>query len=81
MADGMISDDPYEPQEIHLALTSGNNNENQHLKAMNVMWVTMENLLDPFVQCQEASTLSNEDWSTASVFAAVNSTYTVPQKW
>jgi hypothetical protein len=64
----MISDDPYEPQEIHLSLT-GDSTE------MKVMWNTMENLEEPYV---EYKAVSATEWMTAS---ATNSTYEVTQKW
>lgn len=66
----MISDDPMEPQEIHLSLT-GLPTE------MKVMWITMDNLLDPYVEYK--SLLADENcWIKAS---AINNTYEVPQNW
>jgi len=67
-----ISDDPYQPQEIHLALTD-------NISEMKVIWATMENLLDPFV---EYTSESNEWTAETTIRAtAVNYTYTVPQNW
>ena len=71
-----ISDDPYQPQEIHLALT---NNPSE----MKVMWATMENLENPFVQYQ--LNIPNMNWEENNKLikklTARNFTYTVPQKW
>jgi hypothetical protein len=66
-----ISDDPYQPQEVHLALTSD-------ITSMKVMFVTMQNLGNPFVQYR---TSLESDWKVAKVSNAVNYTYTVEQKW
>lgn len=65
-----ISDDPYEPQEIHLAITG-------LTSSMKAMWVTMKGLEDPFVEYIE----TGGDWSAAKQSAAISYTYTVPQKW
>lgn len=69
---GMISTDPYDPQEVHLALTGS-------LSEMKVMWVTMENLTNPFVEYTEA----HNDWTEDNTMTAnaVTSTYSVPQNW
>ncbi len=66
-----ISDDPYQPQEIHIAL--GND-----ISSMKVMWMTMENLGNPFVQYLP---VFEDNWKLAKSSAAVNYTYEVPQKW
>eukprot|EP01038_Epipyxis_sp_PR26KG_P007480 gene7480-10194_t len=68
-----ISDDPYEPQEIHISL--GNSTSKDSMK---VMWVTMKNLINPFVEY-----LPNElnEWKFSSKIGATNYTYTVPQNW
>ena len=72
----VISDDPYQPQEIHLALTNTSSE-------MKVMWATMENLENPFVEYQ--LTTPNIDWEESNrkimKLPATNWTYTVPQKW
>jgi hypothetical protein len=71
----MISDDPYQPQEIHLALTS-------KPSEMKVMWTTMENLENPVVQYQLNT--PNMNWENSrliSQLSAINYTYTVPKKW
>ena len=68
-----ISDDPFEPQEIHLAL-------GQDQSTMKVMWVTMQQALEePFVEYMAAG---ESDWAqSATVVSARNYTYEVPQKW
>ncbi len=66
-----ISEDPYAPQEIHLALHTEST-------GMNVMWVTMEELEKPIVQFMKAG---QENWDTSTSVAAATSTYTVPKKW
>jgi len=66
-----ISDDPLQPQEVHLALTKS-------IDVMNVMWVTMDKVSEPFVQYMPAG---ESDWSNAAVATALTSTYTVPKKW
>lgn len=68
--DGEISEDPFQPQEVHLSLT-GNVSE------MKVMWVTGEQLMDPFVEF----VLSTDDWSNSVKSSASSYTYTVPQYW
>lgn len=68
-----ISYDPYEPQEIHLALTDS-------LSEMKVMWTTMKNLENPFVEY----TRVENDWNDVNKVLkanAVNDTYTVPYNW
>ena len=65
----MISDDPYEPQEIHLALTGD-------FSEMRAMWVTGSPLQDPYVEYRPAS--GDAEWVRAS---ATTSTYRVPRKW
>ena len=68
-----ISDDPYQPQEVHLSLTA-------EPTSMKVMWVTMDTLQEAQVQYLPYSRLS-ANWNTASVRYATNQTYSVPQKW
>jgi hypothetical protein len=72
----MISDDPYQPQEIHLSLTNSSSE-------MKVIWVTMQNLENPFVEYQ--LTTSDMTWESSShriqSSKASNWTYSVPQKW
>lgn len=68
-----ISEDPYQPQEVHLALHAEST-------SMNVMWVTMESLENPSVQYREAAT-GEVDWQEASEANAEISTYRVPKKW
>jgi hypothetical protein len=68
---GMISMDPYTPQEIHLALTN-------QPSVMKVMFASMKNLEQPFVQFLPEGA---SDWTQATSAAATNYTYTVPQKW
>lgn len=67
-----ITNDPYQPQQIHLSITN-------NLNEMKVIWATMDNLIDPFV---EYTTNMNE-WieSSTSTVNAVNYTYEVPQNW
>lgn len=50
------------------------------MTSMNVMWTTMDYLIDPFV---EYKLLINDvdDWTSAVTTSAINYTYTVPQKW
>lgn len=69
---GHISDDPYQPQEVHLALT-GSPSE------MKVIWATMEGLQDPFVEYTKAT----NDWTpeTTKTVPASQYTYTVPENW
>jgi hypothetical protein len=66
-----ISEDPYMPQELHLALTADSTK-------MNIMWVTMEALDKPVVQYLPQG---ESDWAQAMSGEAVTSTYTVPKKW
>ncbi len=66
-----ISDDPYQPQEIHIAL--GND-----IASMKVMWLTMENLEKPIV---EYLPLYENNWKLAKTASAINYTYEVPVKW
>lgn len=66
-----ISDDPYQPQEVHLALTA-------NITSMKVMFVTMKNLENPFVQYRPSI---ESDWKVARISYAANYTYTVEQKW
>lgn len=66
----LISDDPFEPQEIHLSLT-GDATE------MKVMWITMDALAEPFVEYKAVDDSTGE-WLKA---AALNYTYEVPQNW
>ena len=66
-----ISDDPFQPQEVHLSLTD-------QISSMKVMWATAQNLLDPYVEYK----LSNaSDWNQAKRSSAFNFTYTVEKKW
>jgi hypothetical protein len=67
-----ISDDPYQPQEIHIAL--GN-----ELSTMKVQWVTMSELEKPVVEYQEDAKCA--DWTNAKSASASSYTYSVPQKW
>lgn len=66
-----ISDDPYQPQEVHLALTD-------QISSMKVMWATGQSLLDP---CVEYKLSIDEDWKLAKRAVAFNYTYTVEKKW
>lgn len=66
----MISDDPYQPQEVHLAITD-------NVDEMKVIWATMEGLSNPFVEYTGAS----NDWTSATSLSAKSYTYTVPEKW
>lgn len=66
----MISDDPMEPQEIHLSLT-GNPTE------MTVMWTTKGHLFDPYVEYKSA-VADDSGWLKSP---AVNYTYEVPMNW
>jgi hypothetical protein len=67
-----ISNDPYQPQEIHLALTSSPTE-------MKVIWATMDPLIDPFVEY----TANVNEWSEADTLigTALSYSYTVPQNW
>ena len=65
-----ISDDPFQPQELHLALTNSTS-------SMNVMFVTMQELTAPFV---EITATASPD-APATKLPATTSTYRVPQKW
>lgn len=67
----MISDDPYEPQEIHLSLT-GDETE------MKVMWLTDELLEDPFVEYRAKNSGADSPWERSP---AIHFTYEVPKKW
>ena len=67
----LISDDPFEPQEIHLSLT-GKPSE------MTVMWLTAQPLTTPLVEYRVPDCDDDGVWRTSE---AVTSTYTVPQKW
>ena len=65
-----ISEDPFQPQEVHLALTGS-------LSEMKVMWATMDGLQDPFVEY-----IAEDDTSgTWASQPATSDTYTVPQNW
>lgn len=66
-----ISLDPFQPQELHLALTPSPN-------AMKVMWVTMSKLLKPFAEYKLASDGDDKGWTVAT---AIDYTYEVPKKW
>lgn len=66
-----ISDDPFEPQELHLAYTNDPT-------SMKIIWVTMENLEKPFVQFMSAL---SDRWELAHIANAANYTYSVPAKW
>lgn len=77
----MISDDPYQPQEIHIAMTN-------KTTEMKVMWVTMSALEKPFVEYQLYNPINGDDldWDSTTnkrIFRqyAVNYTYSVPQNW
>jgi hypothetical protein len=67
-----ISSDPYDPQEVHLSLRDSKSE-------MKVMWVTMENLQNPFVEYTQSSNEWTDDSTKSS--KATTSTYTVPQNW
>jgi hypothetical protein len=69
---GTISNDPYQPQEVHLSLTGS-------LSEMKVMWASGDGLEAPFVEY----TSSANEWSDATTLteAATTDTYTVPQNW
>jgi hypothetical protein len=73
-----ITSDPFQPQELHIALTSD-------FSAMNVMFVTMQELQNSFVQwlpaADSAGAAADVDWSTAQQAPTATSTYRVPQKW
>lgn len=66
-----ISDDPFQPQELHLAYTNDPS-------SMKIMWVTMQGLEKPFVQYMSAV---SSKWELAKTKVAATSTYTVPEKW
>lgn len=66
-----ISYDPYQPQEVHLALT-GSEYE------MKVMWVTGSNLEAPYV---EYTLVTDDNWENSVIANATNFTYSVPQYW
>lgn len=66
-----ISDDPYQPQEVHIATTAD-------ISAMKVMWATMSGLDKPFV---EYVSERDGDWSKSKRVSALSYTYDVPQKW
>lgn len=66
-----ISDDPFQPQEVHLALTNDKT-------SMKVMWVTGSLLHKPMV---EYLPIDSDDWTKATTKPAKNFTYEVPQKW
>jgi hypothetical protein len=65
-----ISDDPYQPQEIHLSLLNDKS-------SMKVMFVTMSNLESPFAEYS----LNKNTWIRSEIVPAVNFTYRVEQKW
>lgn len=65
-----ISEDPFQPQEVHIALTGS-------LSEMKVMWVSMDGLQDPFV---EYAPLDDDSGLWASQ-PATTDTYSVPQNW
>ena len=67
-----ISSDPLDPQEVHISLTDSPNE-------MKVMWVTMDNLRNPFVEYTLATNTWTESNSMRSV--ATTDTYTVPMNW
>lgn len=67
----MISDDPYQPQEIHLAVTP-------YPSTMKVMWATSLPLTNPFV---EYVPYSSSSWDNSITVSATNFTYTVPEYW
>jgi hypothetical protein len=72
-----ISEDPFQPQEVHIALHTDSN-------AMNVMWVTMEELENPIVQYALKTDDEFIDWDKEDNIVtqiAVPSTYSVPKKW
>lgn len=68
-----ISNDPYDPQEVHIALTGT-------LSEMKVMWASMNELQDPFVEY----TASENEWADDNLVmksVAITSTYATPQNW
>ena len=67
-----ISLDPYDPQEVHLALRDSP-------EEMKVMWASMDNLIDPFVEYTDDMDSWAED--VTRTVAAVSYTYSVPQNW
>jgi hypothetical protein len=67
----MISDDPFQPQEVHLAVTGD-------VTQMKAMWVTMQELEKPVVEYLPAS---SSDWSMATSKSAISYTYRVEEKW
>jgi len=66
-----ISLDPFQPQEVHLAITPSPD-------AMKVMWVTMSKLLKPFAEYKLFTDSDDKDWTVAT---AIDYTYQVPKKW
>ena len=84
---GEVSSDPYQPQEIHLALTSASSSVGSRLPAaeatmsMKAMWVTMGALEYPIVQYLPAAGNGEYNWAKAAVAAAATSTYRVEKKW
>ncbi|RYH00533.1 hypothetical protein EON65_49215, partial [archaeon] len=67
-----ISEDPFQPQEVHIAL--GND-----INTMKVQWVTMSTLQNPIVEY--TTDVNCATWSDAHTASATSYTYTVPQKW
>lgn len=67
----LISDDPFQPQEVHIALTN-------NTSIMNAMWTTMKELEKPHVEFMSSN---SNDWSLAKTAEATSWTYTVPKKW
>ena len=65
-----ISNDPFQPQEVHLALTGS-------LGEMKVIWASMDGLQNPFVEYAPADDES-DTWTSQP---ATTDTYTVPQNW
>ena len=66
----IISDDPFEPQEIHLSLTGD-------ITEMKVMWVTMDSLTDPYVEYKSVDA-PDDAWMKST---AIDYTYEVPKNW
>jgi hypothetical protein len=66
-----ISDDPFQPQEVHLSFAND-------ATVMKAMFVTMDLLEKPFVEYYVNSTQS---WQSSKLVSATSSTYNVPKKW
>eukprot|EP01031_Cornospumella_fuschlensis_P039048 gene39048-47509_t len=67
-----ISEDPFQPQEVHIAL--GND-----ISTIKVQWVTMSSLQNPIVEYTSEANCAA--WSDVKTASAISYTYSVPQKW